>query len=130
MSASSLSSLQRIQNTAARLVLRKKKFDHASPLLRTLHWLPIANRVEYKLNTLCYNSIHETAPSYLCENLSIYVPARPLRSASDPLSLQIPRYKLPAVGRRSFAVSGPMSWNKLPLSLSDSYQPFKLSSRT
>ena len=117
MSASSLSCLQRIQNTAARLVLKKKKFDHVSPLLRSLHWLPVADRVEYKLNTLCYKSIHQTAPSYLCDNISTYTPARTLRSSSDPLSLQIPRYKLPTVGRRSFAVSGPTSWNKLPLSL-------------
>jgi len=117
LSVSSLSSLQRIQNTAARLVLKKKKFDHVSPLLRSLHWLPVANRIEYKLNILCYKAIHKAAPSYLCDNISFYTPARTLRSVSDPLSLQIPRYKLSSVGRRSFAVSGPTSWNKLPLSL-------------
>ena len=117
MSVSSLTCLQRIQNTAARLVLRKKKFDHVSPLLRSLHWLPVASRIEYKLNTLCYKSIHQTAPAYLNDSISIYTPARTLRSSSDPLSLQVPRYNLPTVGRRSFSVSGPVSWNKLPLSI-------------
>jgi hypothetical protein len=115
--ASSLLCLQRIQNTAARLVLRRKKFDHVSPLLCSLHWLPVSARIEYKLDTLCYKSIHQSAPSYICDHINVYTPARTLRSASDTLSLRVPRFKLSTVGQRSFAVSGPSAWNKLPLSL-------------
>ena len=118
--ASSLLNLQRLQNTAARLILKKKKFDHASPLLRSLHWLPISNRIDYKINTLCYKSIHKTAPAYLSDNINLYQPVRTLRSASDPLTLQIPKVRLSTVGQRSFSVAGPTSWNKLPLSLRSS----------
>ena len=44
--------LQKVQNSAARLVLKAHEQDHVSPLLRTLHWLPIQARIEYKLSTL------------------------------------------------------------------------------
>ena len=44
---SQLTRLQRIQNSAARLVMRKKKFDHITPLLRILHWLPIRSRIKF-----------------------------------------------------------------------------------
>ena len=50
-----LEKLQKVQNTAARLVLKAHKRDHVSPLLRTLHWLPIQARIEYKLLTLCHS---------------------------------------------------------------------------
>ena len=44
--------LQRVQNTLARIVTRMKKFDHITPVLRRLHWLPIQCRVEYKVAML------------------------------------------------------------------------------
>ena len=109
--------LQRIQNNAARLVLKKKKTDHISPLLSQLHWLPISKRINYKLDTICYKCLNNTAPDYLTNLLNIYKPSRTLRSASDPLTLQIQRTKLSTFGPRAFSVSGPLSWNKLPLSV-------------
>ena len=47
-----LEKLQKVQNSAARLVLKAHKRDHVSPLLRTLHLLPIQARIEYKLSAL------------------------------------------------------------------------------
>lgn len=47
--------LQKVQNAAARLVLKARKSDHVKPLLRTLHWLPIQARIDYKLCTLCHS---------------------------------------------------------------------------
>ena len=47
-----LEKLQKVQNSAARLVLKAHKRDHVLPLLRTLHWLPIHACIEYKLSTL------------------------------------------------------------------------------
>ena len=116
--ASSIHSLQRIQNCAARLVFKKKKkSDHVTPLLQSLHWLPIPQRIRYKLSCLCYKSINNSAPVYLSDCLQIYTPTRTLRSSSDTLSLRIPRTKLSSAGSRSFSVSGPVIWNSLPLSL-------------
>ena len=62
---------QRVQNIAARLVLGRRGRDHAKPLLRSLHWLPVRARIEYKISTLCYSSRDSSAPAYLSDLLSI-----------------------------------------------------------
>ena len=85
--ASSIHSLQHIQNCAARLVLKKRESDHITPLFQALHWLLIKQRIRYKINTLCYRCITCTAPSNLCDRLQLSTPSRTLRSASDTLSL-------------------------------------------
>ena len=114
---SSLLRLQRIQNAAARLILRKKKTDHVTPLLQTLHWLPISQRIFFKLDLLSYKCLHKSAPSYLCDQLHLYTPSRSLRSSSDTLALRIPRVKHTTIGSRSFSVAGPTAWNNIPLSV-------------
>lgn len=115
--STSLHGLQRVQNCAARLVLKKKKADHITPLLRSLHWLPINNRIAYKLSSLCYKCLNNSAPEYLHSCLELYTPARSLRSAADPLMLRIPRTKLSCAGQRAFSCAGPSAWNPLPLQL-------------
>ena len=65
-----LAKFQRIQNSAARLVLRKQRRESATPLLIILHWLPVKARIEYKVSTLCYQCLNSvTMPFYLCELL-------------------------------------------------------------
>ena len=78
-----LDKLQKVQNAAARLVCKAKKSDHIHPILETLHWLPVTYRIQYKISTICFNSISRTAPQYLSDLLQPYTPARQLRSASD-----------------------------------------------
>ena len=65
ISDSLLNKLQRIQNAAARLVSGRRKFDHITPVLRELHWLPVRQRVTFKIATLVFKCLHEQAPSYL-----------------------------------------------------------------
>ena len=124
--------LQRIQNNAARLILKKKKTDHISPLLTQLHWLPVQKRILYKLDTICYKCLNNAAPDYLTSLLNSYKPSRTLRSASDPLTLKTPRTKLNSYGPRAFSVSGPLSWNNLPLSVRQqpTFSSFKTSLKT
>ncbi|KAK7092915.1 hypothetical protein V1264_008591 [Littorina saxatilis] len=127
-----LDRLQRIMNNAARLVLRKRKRDHVTPLLMTLHWLPIKARITYKIATLCYRSLHDdSAPSYLSSLLKPHVPTRNLRSA-DAGHLVVPRIKLNAFGKRAFIYTAPSIWNSLPMSvrLSTSLLSFKSSLKT
>ena len=81
---------------------KKRKTDDITPLFQFLHWLPIQQRIQYKIKTLCYKCITGTAPSFLCDRLQLYTPSRTLRSASDTLSLQIPRTRLFTVGSASF----------------------------
>ena len=70
-----------------------------------------------RVTTLCYTRITRTAPSFFCGCLQLYTPSSTLRSASDTLSLQIPRTGLFSVGSRAFSVFGPSPWNDLPLPL-------------
>ena len=57
--------LQKVQNSSARLIFKTSKGTHASPPLTKLHWLPVAQRIEYKVSSMCYDVVSETAPALL-----------------------------------------------------------------
>ena len=61
-----MSKLQRIQNSAARLVCSTPRFNHITPVLFSLHWLPVAYRIEYKILVLTFKAAYQLAPSYIC----------------------------------------------------------------
>ena len=63
-----LNKLQRLQNSAARLVTRTKPRDHITPVLRTLHWLPVRQRITFKILLIVYKIVNQIAPAYLCDN--------------------------------------------------------------
>ena len=116
-----LSKLQRLQNTAARLITFTPKFDHISPVLFKLHWLPVEYRIQYKIGLLTFKAIHFKTPQYLSNLLSIKGNNRfSLRSASIGLILEDPtcRYKV-TLGDRSFRASAPKTWNALPKGIRD-----------
>eukprot|EP00745_Piridium_sociabile_P004237 TRINITY_DN12507_c0_g1_i3.p1 TRINITY_DN12507_c0_g1~~TRINITY_DN12507_c0_g1_i3.p1 ORF type:complete len:128 (-),score=15.14 TRINITY_DN12507_c0_g1_i3:89-472(-) len=121
-----------VQNHAARLIFKRSKSEHVSALLHSLHWLPILKRVEYKISSLCFNSLASSGPQYLSDLISIYTPSRELRSSADTRVLQIPSVRTKTYGQRSFSFQGPSVWNKLPLSLrhSTSLQSFKRDLKT
>ena len=85
--------LQKIQNFAARLVLLAPRHPHATPLLEKLHWLPISERIKYKVACMCFSAINGSGPAYLSELLHVYNPSRTLRSSSDTRMLEIQQYK-------------------------------------
>ena len=91
-----------------------------SDIRRSLHWLPIRQRIDYKILLLVYKAIKHKectlAPDYLKDLIKRYVPIRSLRS-EDACFLQIPSYNLEKFGKRSFAVAGPTLWNDLPDSI-------------
>ena len=111
-----LKRLQRVQNCAARLICRRKKHDHVTPLLKELHWLPIHVRPTYKLLTIAYSVMHGLAPEYLAELLDRHHPRRVLRSASAEL-LSVPFSQTVRHGDRRFSVAVATLWNQLPNSL-------------
>ncbi|KAK3533516.1 hypothetical protein QTP70_023345, partial [Hemibagrus guttatus] len=74
--------LQMIQNTAARLVFNLPKFSHTTPLLRSLHWLPVAARIRFKTLMLVYKAKNGPAPSYLKALITPRTAPRSLRSTS------------------------------------------------
>ena len=80
--------LQAIQNSAARLIKIKKKSDEITPILYDLHWLPIKERIVFKLLMFVYKILNYQAPMYLTLLIDLYVPGRTgLRSANPDLLL-------------------------------------------
>lgn len=128
---SSLFRLQRVQNALARVVFPStKRHDHITPILRRLHWLPVRERITFKIASLTFQTLSHGSPSYLRDLLIRYSPTRSLRS-SDHHLLTIPRIDS-ANGRRSFAYAAPSVWNSLPLNIRtlDSYQSFRSALKT
>ncbi len=109
-----LSRLQRVQNAAARLLTSTKKRDHITPVLRSLHWLPVRYRVNFKILLLVFKSLNGLAPAYLSDLLTEHRPFLSLRSSNQRL-LSIPKSRLKCRGDRAFSVAAPTLWHALPL---------------
>ena len=129
--ADQIARLQRVQNNAARLVLKKRRRDHVTPLLEELHWLPVKFRCQYKIATLAYRHFDGSLPPYLSSSLCTYEPSRFLRSSNEKL-LKIPKRNLKSFGQRSFSFMAPSLWNSLPATLRNvpTLSQFKLQLKT
>ena len=123
--------LQRVLNCAARVISRLRKYDHITTVLATLHWLPIPQRIEFKILLLTFKALHGLAPLYLRELLVWHKAPRSLRS-NDLALLEVPKTRLKFYGDRTFAKAAPVLWNKLPLKirLIDELNVFKGSLKT
>ena len=111
--ASSINKLQVVQNAAARVLTRSRKYDHITPILQSLHWLPIKFRISYKILLLTYKALNGLAPAYLTSLLPRYNPSRSLRSQNAGL-LIVPRIAKSTKGGRAFSHLAPKLWNSLP----------------
>ena len=110
--------VQRVQNSAARSLVGAKRRDHITPILKSLHWLPITRRVDYKLLVLVYNALYGTGPEYIRELLTIYESGREgLRSSLNVTTLVEPRTHLVTGGYRSFEKASACLWNAVPVPL-------------
>jgi hypothetical protein len=112
-----LRSLQLAQNSAARIICRLPRREHVTPIMKELHWLPVAYRIMFKLCTLMFKAIHNLAPSYIEHMVEIHVPGRELRSG-ESLLLTVPRTRT-NYGDRALSAAGPRAWNGLPETLRD-----------
>lgn len=110
--------VQRLQNTAARLLVGAKSRDSITPILMELHWLPVNKRIQFKILLLTYKALHEMAPTYVADLLNRYIPARRLRSSSKKL-LVVPTIRTKTYGQRAFSYAAPYLWNLLPEHLKD-----------
>ena len=90
---------------------------HVSPLLAKVYWLPIAQRIDYKIFSLCYDVVSDTALLYLSDLLCLHVPSCSLRSSADTHIFQIPIRKKKFQGQHAFSHLSPVTWNKLPYSV-------------
>ena len=119
------------QNNAAWVLSLHRKFDHITPVLKDLHWLPVEQRIKYKVLLLTYKALHGKAPAYISQLLSVYTPTRPLRSENKNI-LRVPRCRLEGFGRHCFAYAAPSLWNPLPTPVkrASSIDSFKSSLKT
>ena len=125
----SIQKLQYIQNSAARILMRVRKYEHITPILHSLHWLPVSSRIEYKVCLLTHQCTHGNAPSYLKELIGppdSTRSTRSLRSATSN-SLKTIKTNLNTMGDRAFCSVAPELWNALPAHLraAQSVEAFK-----
>ncbi len=107
--ASSINKQQIVQNAVARVLTRSRKYDHITPILQSLHWLPIKFRIIILL--LSYKALDDLAPVYLTNLLSRYNPTCSLRSQNSGF-LVVPR--IAKSTKITFSYLAPKLWNSLP----------------
>jgi len=112
--------LQSVLHASTRLICGVLLCQHIKPTLRdTLHWLPIAQRVQYKIAMMAFNCVCDTCPVYFCDICCpvASVDARTrLRSSNYGDQVKL-RTNTMTYGPRSFRISAPNIWNKLPTHL-------------
>ena len=113
LSSKDLARLQRLQNSAARVIFAVSRRVDASPLLEALHWLPVSSRITFKILLYVFKILNSQAPGYLTELLSYYNPTRCLRSSSDTTRLVL-HSSATAIGDKRFQIVAAKSWNLLP----------------
>ena len=126
LSKKSISQLQLLQNSAARVLTRTRKRAHITPVLKSLHWLPVRFRIDFKVLLLVFKCLNGLGPSYLSDLLLPYRPSWTLRSSGTGL-LSVPNVRTKTFGEASFHCYGPRLWNSLPegLRAAESVDAFK-----
>ncbi len=104
-----------VQKSAARLITMSEKYQHISPTMKKLHWLPIWQRIEYKILLLTYKALNNLAPLYLSDLLQCRVDWGFRRD--NTLLLVYPKINRVTFGSRAFFKAAPMLWNSIPPSL-------------
>ena len=103
-------------NAVAKVITCTRKFDHVTPLLTELHWLPLCHRIVLKILLYTFKAFHGISPTYLTELITPYVPRRALK-ATDQLLLEQATHKPKPVGLRAFSVCVPCLWNSFPFEI-------------
>jgi len=110
----SIHKLQVAQNNAARLLTGATRREHMKPVLQHLHWLPVRQRITFKVLTIIQKTLHSAvAPVYLQDLCTVYHPRRTLRSSSDQWKLES-SCTTNQYGTRSLKALGVKLWNQLP----------------
>ena len=108
---------QRVLNAAACLVSGTRKYSGLSPILHAdVHWLDVADRVQYKLAVTVHRCLHNKVQKYLadcCIAVSDIASRQRLCSAHRR-QLDMPNHQRSTLGRRAFYVAGPIVCNSLP----------------
>ena len=102
----------RVQNAAAHLIFQESRFCHITPLLRSLHWLPVKYHIVFKIILITLKAIHGLAPAYISELISVIDTGRYDFHSNDSLLLAPCRGKtLTTLSNWSFHAAAPKLWN-------------------
>ena len=127
----SINRLQKLQNSVARIVTRTSHSSHITPLLKSLHWLPVQYRINFKLCCITHRALSLGEPHNLNSLLIHRLNSHSFRSSSfNPLTL--PFFNKKSNGFRSFAHAAPFLRNHLPNTISSvpTYLSFRKSLKT
>ena len=102
-----LKRLQSVLNSAARFIHLTSRYEHVMLLLIQLHWLPIEQRITFKIAVITFKVLHGAAPSYITDLIKPYTPGRLLRSSNQFL-LSTSKFNLKTYGGRSFTIAAPV----------------------
>jgi hypothetical protein len=116
LSSSSTNRLQFVLNSAVRAVTRTSRFHHITPVLESLHWLKINQRIHYKVISLTYKILLFDQPSYLRSLLSLQSSCSTRSSSVVTLTRPSNPSRL-KITNRSFYHTAPAVWNNLPAEL-------------
>ena len=128
-----INKLKKAQYAAARMLYKKGRRSHMTPVLRKLHWLPVAYRIKFKILLFTFKCLNNSAPHYLKQLLNPYIPCRNLRSNNiRQHTLIAPRFKRRKFGGRAFSRIAPILWNALPVDIrtANSVSQFKSKLKT
>ncbi len=125
-----LNKLWCVQKSSARLITMNRKYDHISPVMDDFHWLPIWERINYKVLLLTYKSLNGLAPHYLSDLIE-HRPECSTRRDNKNLLVN-PQVWTFTFGGRIFKKVAPDLWNNIPdsLHLSTSVKQFKRGLKT
>ena len=112
ISNKNIQKLQRIQNNLAHVILKALRLTSPEPMLASLHWLPVVDRIQYKLAIITFKALTTGQPTYLADLLHRCVAVRHMHS-STPDSLVVPSIRT-KMASRAFSHAAPTIWNILP----------------
>ena len=105
--------LQKVQNAAARMVTGSRKYDHITPELFKLHWLPVKQRIKFKIILLTYKAMNGLSPEYMKDMIKV----KSTSTRSNGNMLETNSMRLNSYGQRAFIAAAPCLWNALPVDL-------------
>ena len=111
-----LSKLQRVQNAARLTTLTYTlRYDYITPILCSMHWLPVKFRIQYKIAMITFKAIRNLAPAYLSDLVTIKRGFHyNLRSSKSMTLFDLSAKYKRTLGERSFKAAAPKTWNSLP----------------
>ena len=108
-STTNINKLQAVQNFAVRIITNTRKYDHITPVLSSIGWLPVKKHLEYRDSLMTYKCMKGLAPPYLCNLFLTRSDVHDVNTRNKDM-LHVPQYKT-ASGQRSFRYRAVKIWN-------------------